>query len=98
MAIIHSIITLAGTKDSVPPPQGFTGILVDIFAGLFFLFHSLYGMQELLYHANRCRPPWDEKRPADPECEAWRRRAEPLFWVYLFVTFVFGFVFISFLR
>ncbi|KAL1838868.1 hypothetical protein VTK73DRAFT_4215 [Phialemonium thermophilum] len=88
IAILHSATNLFGTRDGVPPPQGLAGILVDIFAGLFFLFQSLYSMQQLLYRRDSCLP----NRPApDPRCADWRRRAEPLFWTYLFVTFLFGY-------
>jgi hypothetical protein len=73
-----------------------TGILVDIFVGLYFLFQSLYGMQQLLpprgyYWLSGCRDP--SGRPPTPsldECEAWRARVEPIFWIYLFITLVLG--------
>lgn len=80
---------MLGTKNGVPPSQGFAGILVDIFAGLFFLFQSLYSMQHLLYNYSTC---YGGRPTPISDCEAWRRRAEPLFWTYLFITLIFGYI------
>jgi hypothetical protein len=71
-----------------------TGILIDVFAGLYFLFQALYGVQQFLDHDSYgytgCRARYGEpSRPLD-ECERWRARTEPVIWIYLFVTLVFG--------
>ncbi|OIW27111.1 hypothetical protein CONLIGDRAFT_496838 [Coniochaeta ligniaria NRRL 30616] len=93
IAIIHSAFTLIRIRAGDTPPRGLAGILVDVVAGLYFLFQSLHGMQNFLQRDNfGCHVPWrsDPRRPADPDCDVWRARAEPVFWCYLVFLFIFG--------
>ncbi len=79
--------------DGAPLRGTIAGILVDVFGGLYFLFQSLYGMQRFLeqprYGYGGCRPVYGNPPPS-PDCEAWRKRVEPVIWVYLSVTLVLG--------
>ena len=79
--------------DGAPLSGTIAGILVDVFAGLYFLFSSLYGLQRLLgrprYEYNGCREGYSP--PIDiGECEKWRVRVEPVIWTYLLITLVLG--------
>ncbi len=90
--MLHSGFTLIRINAGDTPSRSWAGILVDVVAGLYFLFQSLYGMQQFLegdlYGYYGCHP-WDNGPPS-PGCEAWRARAEPVFWCYLVVLFIFG--------
>ncbi|KAH8901809.1 hypothetical protein BR93DRAFT_932761 [Coniochaeta sp. PMI_546] len=93
IAVIHSSFTLIQIRAGNTPSHGLAGILVDVVAGLYFLFQSLYGMQNFMQRDNfGCHVPWrsDPRRPGDPDCDTWRTRAEPVFWCYLFVLLIFG--------
>ncbi|KAK3935365.1 hypothetical protein QBC46DRAFT_346709 [Diplogelasinospora grovesii] len=90
IAMLHSGFTLIRIRAGDTPSRSVAGILVDVVAGLYFLFQSLYGMQQLIEGDNY---PYFGCRPRDvphPDCDAWRARAEAVFWCYLFVLFVFG--------
>lgn len=91
IACIHSGLVLL---DDAPLRATIAGILVDIFAGLYFLFQSLYGMQQLLvrplYGYKWCRPVYGAPPPSLDDCEKWRVRIEPVIWTYLSVTLAFG--------
>ncbi|KAB5566067.1 hypothetical protein GE09DRAFT_1283938 [Coniochaeta sp. 2T2.1] len=83
IALVHSGTTFLRLRGGDSPPRGLAGILVDVFAGLYFLFQSLYGMQQFLYSGSYgCHAPWygDPNRPVDPDCDVWRSRAEPVVW------------------
>ncbi|KAB5542784.1 hypothetical protein GE09DRAFT_226265 [Coniochaeta sp. 2T2.1] len=93
IALVHSGTTLIRLRSGDSPSRGLAGILVDVFAGLYFLFQSLYGMQQFLYSGSYgCHAPWygDPNRPVDPDCDVWRSRAEPVIWCYLVAILVFG--------
>jgi hypothetical protein len=77
--MLHSGFTLVWIRAGDAPTGSLAGILVDVIAGLYFLFQSLYGMQQLLqghdYGYFGCQPP----NEALADCNAWRAWAESLF-------------------
>jgi hypothetical protein len=92
--MLHSGFTLVRVKAGDTPSSSLAGILVDVVAGLYFLFQSLYGMQQFIdgdyYGYYGCHDDHRYGSTPHPGCDAWRARAEPVFWCYLFVLFVFG--------
>lgn len=80
--------------DGAPLRGTIAGILVDVFGGLYFLFQSLYGMQQFLEHPrygySGCRPVYGTPPPSLDDCENWRARVEPVIWTYLFLTLALG--------
>lgn len=87
----HSASTLIRFKAGNLPASGFAGILVDVIAGLYCFFQGLYGMQIFLQRDNYgCHVPRRGSPTSPGSCDAWRKRAEPVFWIYLLSLFAFG--------
>lgn len=90
ISCLHSGLVLL---DGAPLRGTVTGILVDVFAGVYFLFESLYSMQLSLqggwqgYHPCRTYGTPPDRLDA---CEKWYARVVPVVWTYLFVTLVLG--------
>jgi hypothetical protein len=79
--------------DGAPLRGTIAGMLIDVWAGLYFLFQSLYGMQQLMRDGRDgwtgCRAPYD---PSDSieKCNKWRAGIMPMVWIYLFATLALG--------
>jgi hypothetical protein len=80
--------------DGAPLSGTIAGMLIDIFAGLYFLFQSLYGMQQIIREGRDgytgCRPPYKSPSDSLDECNKWRAGVMPVVWLYLFATLALG--------
>ncbi len=88
---MHSGLVLL---DGAPLRGTVAGILVDVFCGLYFLFQSLYGIQQFVeiprYGYSGCRPVYGNPPPSLDDCEKWRASVEPVLLTYLVITLVLG--------
>ncbi|KAH8881803.1 hypothetical protein GQ53DRAFT_832105 [Thozetella sp. PMI_491] len=95
-AIIAGLYSGSVLVDGAPLRGTITGILIDIFGGIYVLFQSLYIMQQFLgfphyyYSGGRCRPFYGNPPPPPTDCKAWEKKVLPVFVIYLLIALVFG--------